>query len=128
MKIFAKEELGRDGFVQAAAPFGTAAYLINGYTLHHGHLYLPVGTSTFWPLHCEMLKGMQDTFSNVDILFIDEKRMVGQKILTMVSERIQETLPTLRGQPIWKSLGCPLGGAQTAATSLRVSTIQGKCR
>ena len=28
MKIFAKEELVRDGFVQAAAPSGTAVYSI----------------------------------------------------------------------------------------------------
>ena len=44
VKRSVKEELGRDGFVQAAAPSGTAAYLINGKTLH-SLFYLPVGTS-----------------------------------------------------------------------------------
>ena len=39
-----KEELGRDGSVQAAAPSCTAANLINGNTLH-GLFHLPVGTS-----------------------------------------------------------------------------------
>ena len=43
-KRFAKEELGQDGIVRAAAPSGTAAYLINGNTLHI-LLYLHVGTS-----------------------------------------------------------------------------------
>ena len=42
--IFAKEELVRDGFVQAAAPSGTDAYHINRNALH-SVLYLPVGTS-----------------------------------------------------------------------------------
>ena len=32
--IFAKEELVRDGFVQAAAPSGTDAYHINRNALH----------------------------------------------------------------------------------------------
>ena len=36
---------------------------------------------------------MQDTFSNVGLLFIDEKSTVGEKIFTMVSKRLQETRP-----------------------------------
>ena len=92
MKRLVEVELGRDGFVQAAAPSGTAAYLINGETLQ-SLLYLPVGTSKCLPLHGERLKGMHDTFSNVGILFIDEKSMVGQKIFTMVSKHLQEARP-----------------------------------
>ena len=34
---------------------------------------------------------MQDTFSNVGLLFRDEKSMTVQKIFTMVSKRLQET-------------------------------------
>ena len=98
MKRSVKEELGRDGFVQAAAPPGTAAYLINGNTLH-SLLYLPVCTSKFLPLHRERLKGMQDTFTNVGILFIDEKSMIGQKTFTMVSKRLQEARPHYKDKP-----------------------------
>ena len=36
---------------------------------------------------------MQDTFSNVGILFIYDKRMVSQKKITMVSKRLQEVRP-----------------------------------
>ena len=98
MERFGKEELGRDGFVQAAAPSGTAAYLINGTTLH-SLLYSPVCTSKFLPLHRERLKGTQDTFTNVGILFIDEKSMVGQKTFTMVSKRLQEARPHYKDKP-----------------------------
>ena len=77
--IFAKEELVRDGFVQAAAPSGTDAYHINRNALHRV-LYLPVGRSKCLPLHDERLKEIQETFS-----------MTGQKTFTMVSKRLQET-------------------------------------
>ena len=79
--IFAKEELVRDGFVQAAAPSGTDAYHINRNALH-SVLYLPVGTSKCLPLHDERLKEIQETFS-----------MTCQKTFTMVSKRLQETRP-----------------------------------
>ena len=49
--------------------------------------------STFLQLHCERLKEMRDTFSNAGILFIDKNSMVGQKIFTMVSKRLQEARP-----------------------------------
>ena len=42
---------------------------------------------------------MQDTFSNIGILFIEEKRMVGQKIFTMVSKRVQEARPHYNDKP-----------------------------
>ena len=75
-------------FVLAAATSAKAAYLINGKTLLNLP-YLPVGTSKILPLQGEMLNGMHDTFSNVDILFKHEKSIVGQKIFTMVSKRLQ---------------------------------------
>ena len=79
--IFSKEELVRDGFVQAAAPSGIDAYHININALH-SVLYLPVGTSKCLPLHDERLNEIQETFS-----------MTGKKTFTMVSKRLQETRP-----------------------------------
>ena len=76
--IFAKEELVRDGFVQATAPSGTDAYR----NALHSVLYLPVGTSKCLPLHDERLKEIQEIFS-----------VTGQKTSTMVSKRLQETRP-----------------------------------
>ena len=42
---------------------------------------------------------MHDTFSNVGILFIDEKSMVGLKTFTMVSKRLQEARPHYKDKP-----------------------------
>ena len=97
VKRVAKEELGRDGFVQEAAPSGTAAYLIN--ETQHSFLNFPVVTSTFLPLHGELLKGIQDTFSNGGTLFIDWKSMVGEKLFTMVGKRLQEAHPPYTDKP-----------------------------
>ena len=98
VKRLVKVEHGRDGVVQAAARSGTATHLINGKTLH-SFFYLPVGTSKCLPLHGERLKGMHDTFSNVGILFIDEKSMAGQKTFTMVSKRFQKARPHYKDKP-----------------------------
>ena len=78
MNIFAKEERGRDGFVQSVAPSVTAAYFINGNALN-SILDLPISTSKCFPLPGERLKGMQDTFSNVGLVFLDEKSMAVRK-------------------------------------------------
>ena len=41
---------------------------------------------------------MHDTFSNVGILFIDDKRMFGQKIFNLVSKRLQEAHPHYKNE------------------------------
>ena len=45
LKMFATEQMGHESFIQAAAPSGTAAFLIGGNTLH-SLLLLPVGNPT----------------------------------------------------------------------------------
>ena len=73
---------------------------------------------------------MQDTFSNVGILFIDEKNMVGQKTFTMVTKRLQEARPRYKDKSFGNLSVVLLGGGglQAAVTNLRFSAIQGKCR
>ena len=80
------------GFVTAAAPSGTAAYLIGGETLH-SLLYLPVGKSKLDPLQGDRLQALQERFENVGILVIDEKSMIGQEVFSQVSQRLQEARP-----------------------------------
>ena len=104
-------------------PSGTDAYHING-NAFHSVLYLPVGTSKCLPLHDERLKDIQETFSNGGLLFIDEKSMTGQKTFTVVRKRLQETRPNYKD----KSFGNISWGRQAAATNLRFSAIQSKCR
>ena len=127
MKKLAKEELGRDGIVRAAALSSTAAYLINGNTLH-SLLYLPVGTSKCLPLHCDRLKGMQDTFSNIGILFLHRREEHGRsENIYYGQQKPPGDTPKLQRQAIWKYLCGPLGGLQAAATSQRFSAIVLSC-
>ena len=51
------------------------------------------------PFQGEKLKFIQDAFNNVDIRFIDEKSMVGQKIFTIVIKRLQEARPHYNDKP-----------------------------
>ena len=71
---------------------------------------------------------MQDAFSNIGILFLHRREEHGR------SENIyhgQQTPPggtsTLQRQAIWKYIGGPLGGLQSAATSLRFAAIVLSC-
>ena len=73
MKRFAKEELGRDGFMQAAAPSDTAAYIINGKT--QSPLFACWHEQVF-----AIAWGEAEGHAG---------HMVGQKIFTMVSKRLQ---------------------------------------
>ena len=85
---YAKNIVGSD-FITAAAPSGTAAYLIGGETLH-SLLYLPVGRTTLEPLQGDRLQDLQNKFSGVGILVIDEKSKIGQEVFSCVSQRQQE--------------------------------------
>ena len=53
---------------------------------------------------------MQDTFSNVGILFIDEKNMVGQKTFTMVTKRLREARPHYKDKSFGNLSVVLLGG------------------
>ena len=86
-----KNIVGSD-FITAAAPSGTAAYLIGGEPLH-SLLYLPIGRTTLEPLQGDRLQDLQNKFSRVGILVIDEKSMIGQEIVSCISQRLQEAKP-----------------------------------
>ena len=62
---------------------------------------------------------MDDTFSHVGILFIDEKSMVGQETFTMVRKRLQEARPHYKDKPFGNRSVVILGGLPAAVTSLR---------
>ena len=73
--------------MQADAPSGTAAYL----HVYQRKYITRAPPFAYWheqcvPLHGETLKSMQETLSNVGILFIEN-------IFTMVSKRLLEAYP-----------------------------------
>ena len=65
---------------------------------------------------------MQDTFSNVGLLFIDEHGR--SENIHHGQQTLEGDTPTLQGQVIWKSLGGLHGVLQAAATSLRFLIIK----
>ena len=99
VKRFVRTVLHLDSaFITAAAPSGTAAYLIGGETLH-SLLYLPVGQTKLEKLQGDRLKDLQLRFKEVGILVIDEKSMIGQNIFYNVSERLKQARPHACDQP-----------------------------
>jgi len=84
--------------VKAAAPFGNAAFLISGATLHN-LLYLPLSTGKFEPLEGDRLRDLQQKFENVGLLVIDEKSMIGQEVFWMISEHLKEARPNFAEFP-----------------------------
>ena len=77
-----------DSYIAAAAPSGTAAFLIRGETLHR-MLCLPVGkASQFEDLQGPRLMDLQGRFADVGLLVIDEKSMIGQEVFTQVHRRL----------------------------------------
>ena len=100
VRRFSSEAVGLE-FVKAAAPSGTAAFLIGGETLH-SLFYLPVGPAKLEPLQGEKLVELQRRFQKVGILIIDEKSMIGQEIFWMVNERLKEARPHFKTEPFGK--------------------------
>jgi DNA replication protein DnaC len=97
VRALASQEVGSD-FVKAAAPSGTAAFLINGETLH-SLFYLPIGKQEIEQLKGERLAELQQRFKNVGVLIIDEKSMIGQEIFWMVSRRLKQARPHTKTEP-----------------------------
>ena len=74
--------------VVVAAPTGVAAFNINGHTLH-SLLSLPI-RGEFKDLEGERLKKLQQAFSEVKYLIIDEMSMVGRKTFSQVDRRLRQ--------------------------------------
>ncbi|KAB2111480.1 hypothetical protein AG0111_0g1919 [Alternaria gaisen] len=81
-----------DEVLRRAAPTGVAAFNISGRTLH-SLFRLPVKTKVYDPLSRENLKHLQNHLVNVGYLIIDEKSMVGLRILHFLNRRLREAFP-----------------------------------
>ena len=89
------DEKAPGGFIKIAAPTGSAAFQVNGSTLHSlFHLPVPKFQGKEIPdLPDTSLKGMQAAFKNTAILVIDEKSMIGFDMLYMINKRLKELKP-----------------------------------
>ena len=82
-------------FVYTSAPSGTAAFLIKGETLH-SLLMLPIDYNSFDALSSDSLYELQKKFEKIGVLIIDEKSMIGQRLLHMADMRLREIFPHRR--------------------------------
>ena len=74
--------------VKLAAPTGTAAFLINGSTLHS---LLRIPPKYFKELSDgQTLHSLQRLFQNTGLLFIDEKSMIGKASLFRIDSRLRQ--------------------------------------
>ena len=90
-----------------AAPTGVAAFNIDSHTLH-SLLSLPT-RGEFKDLEGERLTKLQQSFSEVRYLIIDEMSMVGRKILGQVDRRLCQAFPN-RAQEVFGGCSCLLFG------------------
>ena len=85
--------------LRVMAPTGVAAFNVGGFTMH-SLLHLPT-RGEFKALEGEQLQQLQQSFSGVDYLFIDEISMLGRKHFGQVDQRLRQAFPHHAG----KSLG-----------------------
>ena len=82
-------------YVYTSAPSGTAAFFIKGETLH-SLLMLPIDYKSFDRLNSDHLHKLQQKFEKNEILIIDEKSMIGQRLFHMLDMRLREIFPHRR--------------------------------
>ena len=79
-----------DVIVLLTAPTGSAAFLINGMTLHSALLLGCGRHSGFQPLSHDRLNSLRNKLSNLVLLIIDEISMVGSNMLLEIHKRLQQ--------------------------------------
>jgi len=84
-------ERGHKSPIIRLAPTGIAAFNIHGATLHQA-LLLPV-RGAFSRLDGQQLLRLQGRFKPIRFIIIDEKSMIGRKMLSRVDFRLREAFP-----------------------------------
>lgn len=84
--------------VLRCAPTGAAARLISGRTLHQ-LFHLPIRLGDYDKLNHQNLSALQSTLRDIQYLIIDEKSMVGLKLLSWVDRRCKQSFPRHSGRP-----------------------------
>jgi ATP-dependent DNA helicase PIF1 len=98
MKKLAERHGWKGEALRRAAPTGVAAYNINGRTLH-SLFRLPIKTKNYDALTPENLKYLQNNLHDIGYLIIDEKSMVGLRVLCFLNCRLREIFPARARDP-----------------------------
>jgi len=79
------------------APTGVAAFNIHGSTIH-STLSVPINSSDF-NIEGERLKNLQKRLNGVNYVIIDEKSMLGRRMLSIVDLRLRAAFPEHQNKP-----------------------------
>jgi len=74
------------------APTGVAAFNINGATIH-SMLSIPITNDKKVELNSISLKQLQERLQDVSYVIIDEKSMVGRRMLGLIDKRLRQAFP-----------------------------------
>ena len=88
---------GSESPIVVLAPTGVAAFNIDGATIH-SKLSLPIKHDNL-ELKGEKLKKLQDKLKNVRYVIIDEKSMVGRRMLALIDKRLRHAFPEHKNKP-----------------------------
>ena len=77
------------GIIKTCAPSGTAANLINGYTIH-SLLNIYPSSKELPKISGKRLADLQKKFEKVKIICIDEKSMIGQMLFKQIDQRLRQ--------------------------------------
>ncbi|GES80911.1 ATP-dependent DNA helicase Pif1-like [Rhizophagus clarus] len=78
---------------------GVAAFNIDGITIHSGLSISIINDSKRLDINGERLKQLQDKLSDVRYVIIDEKSMIGRRMLAIIDMRLQQAFPEHNNEP-----------------------------
>src|SRR5204862_123567 len=78
------------------APTGVAAFNIHGATIHSS-LSIPISSNSL-DLNSDRLKKLQKKLEGVKYIIIDEKSMVGRRMLALIDLRLRQAFPEQQNQ------------------------------
>ena len=87
-----------DNPVLVIAPTGVAAFNINEATIHL-KLSIPVGKNKNFDLEGIGLKKLQERLQDISYFIIDEKSMVGRRMLGLIDTRLRQAFPDHKNEP-----------------------------
>jgi hypothetical protein len=80
------------------APTGVAAFNISGATIH-STLSIPIFNKKSYELDGNRLKQLQERLQNVIYIIIDEKSMVGRRMIGIIDIRLRQAFPESKDKP-----------------------------
>jgi hypothetical protein len=88
----------RDSPMLVIAPTGVATFNINGATIH-STLFIPIMNNKNYELDNIRLKQLQERVQNASYFIINEKSMVGRRMLGLIDMRLRQAFLEFNNEP-----------------------------